>query len=158
MSKKIVLGTVCLFALNLISFASAAGGGSMIPMNAKDTGSARIVGVTGTVLHTVDTGRGQATHLGLYTLAATQDIDVVTGTVTNGAFTLTAASGDTVSGSYSGQALPGLVGYTVSGPITGGTGRFAGAMGFLVWNGTVDPLALTFTDEIVGTISSTGGR
>jgi len=69
---------------------------------------------------------------------------------------MTAANGDTVSGTYSGQALPGLVGYVVSGPITGGTGRFAGATGFLVWHGTVDPAALTFADEITGTISSVG--
>lgn len=61
-----------------------------------------------------------------------------------------------MTGSYAGQALPGLVGYVVSGPIIGGTGRFAGATGFLVWHGTVDPVALTFTDEITGTISSIG--
>jgi hypothetical protein len=49
-----------------------------------------------------------------------------------------------------------LAGYIVSGPITGGTGRFAGASGFLVWHGEVDAAALTFTDEVSGTLSSIG--
>jgi hypothetical protein len=48
------------------------------------------------------------------------------------------------------------LGYLVSGPITGGTGRFAGATGFLVWRGTVDPVAFTFTDVVSGWISAPG--
>ena len=154
MSRKII----CVFGLAVIALAIAAptSAGSLIPMKAKDTGSATIVGATGPILHTADTGSGEAAHLGRYTLAASEDINALTGAVTNGSFTMTAANGDTVSGTYSGQALPGLVGYVVSGPITGGTGRFAGATGFLVWHGTVDPAALTFADEITGTISSVG--
>jgi hypothetical protein len=50
----------------------------------------------------------------------------------------------------------GLSGYLVSGPVTGGTGRFAGATGFLVWRGTVDPVALTFSDVVTGWISAPG--
>jgi hypothetical protein len=158
MSKKIVIGTMCVLGLVAIALAGAAvsSAGSVIPMQARDTGSATIVGMSGSVVHTFDTGLGTATHLGRFTLSASEDIDLLTGAVTNGSFTLTAANGDTVSGTYSGQALPGLVGYLVSGPITGGTGRFGGATGFIVWHGTVDPVALTFADEITGTISSVG--
>jgi hypothetical protein len=104
------------------------------------------------VIQTTDTGNGRATHLGRYTLAAGEHIDLASGAITGGFYTLTAANGDTITGTYSGEALPGLTGYLVSGPIIGGTGRFAGATGFLVWRGTVDPTALTFSDVVTGWI------
>jgi hypothetical protein len=155
--RNILKATIAVASfLAALATAASSAAGSEVPMKLRDTGSAAIVAASGPVVHTEDTGVGEATHLGRYTLAATQDINLATGAVTNGSFTLTAANGDTVRGTYSGQALPGLVGYTVSGPITGGTGRFAGATGFLVWRGTVDPAALTFTDEITGTISAVG--
>jgi hypothetical protein len=124
--------------------------------NAVDTGSARIVSANGPVVQTMDTGSGRATRLGRFTLAATETVDMAAGAVTGGSFTLTGARGDTITGTYSGNALPGLTGYLVSGPITGGTGRFAGATGFLVWQGTVDPAALTFSDVITGWVSARG--
>jgi len=154
--KRLLAGIGLTALIAAFGAASGANAGSAIPMKAMDAGSATVVTANGSILHTADTAFGEATHLGRYALVASEDINVVTGAVTNGHFTLTGASGDTVTGSYAGQALPGLVGYVVSGPIIGGTGRFAGATGFLVWHGTVDPVALTFTDEITGTISSIG--
>jgi hypothetical protein len=110
------------------------------------------------VIQTADSGSGRATHLGRFTLAAGEKVNLGTKTVTEGVYTLTAANGDTVTGTYSGQALPDLTGYLVSGPITGGTGRFAGATGFLVWHGKLDPVAFTFSDVIVGVISLPGSE
>jgi hypothetical protein len=46
-----------------------------------------------------------------------------------------------------------LVQYEVSGPITGGTGRFAGAAGTLAFLGTADLAAGTFTDDIFGPVT-----
>ncbi len=154
--KQLLTSVGLLAVTTALGIAAGANAGSAIPMKAKDAGSATVVGMVGSVIHTSDTGSGEATHLGHYTLVASEDVDLASGSVTNGSFTLTGANGDGVSGTYSGQALPDLTGYVVSGPITGGTGRFAGATGFLVWRGTLDPAALTFTDEITGTISSVG--
>jgi hypothetical protein len=153
MKRLLVYVGVCA-AIVGIGSAATASASSAIPMKATDAGSATIVGVSGSVIHTHDTGNGVATHLGRYTLDASEDVNLATGAIMNGSFTLTAANGDKVSGTYSGHALPGLTGYVVSGPLTGGTGRFADATGFLVWNGTLDPVALSFTDKITGTISS----
>ncbi len=125
-----------------------------VPFQAVDSGAAVGVPVGGSVIQTTDTGSGRGTHLGRYTLAAGEYVDLASGAITGGLYTLTAANGDTIIGTYSGEALPGLTGYLVSGPITGGTGRFAGATGFLVWRGTVDPAALTFSDVVTGWIAA----
>jgi len=117
-----------------------------------------VVGTAGSIIQTADTGTGHASHLGRYTLAAGEHIDLATGAITRGFYTLTAANGDTISGIYTGRALPGLTGYLVSGTVSGGTGRFAGATGFLVWRGTVDPTALTFSDLVTGWISPPRSR
>jgi len=139
-----------------IGLADRASAGTTVPFKASDYGSATVVGGSGSTIQTADNGRGHGTHLGRYSVAAGETIDLATGAVTDGFYTLTAANGDTLTGTYSGQALPGFVGYVVSGPITGGTGRFLGATGFLVWRGTLDPVAFTFSDEISGRISTVG--
>ena len=154
--KRLLICIGLLAAAAALAAVGSANAGADVPMKAKDSGSATVVGMVGSVIQTSDTGTGEATQLGRYTLLAGENVDLATGAITNGFFTLTAANGDTITGTYSGQALSGLTGYVVSGPITGGTGRFAGASGFLIWHGTVDPAALTFSDVITGTISSVG--
>ena len=78
------------------------------------------------------TGRGNATHLGSFTLYAPHVADLAAA-VGMGKFELTAANGDTVTATFTGAATPipnsqevTIVEYAV---ITGGTGRFAGATG-----------------------------
>jgi hypothetical protein len=135
-----------------------AAAGNQVPLKARDSGSFAVVAAAGTVIQTSDTASGEGTQLGRYTMVAGERIDLVSGEITQGYFTITAANGDTLTGTYSGKALGGLTGYDVSGPITGGTGRFAGATGTIVFNGTVDPTAPTFSDVVTGTISTVGSR
>jgi hypothetical protein len=152
-----LLGSAGLLAATVaVAAAGVATAGTEVPFKAKDDFAATVVGMVGSVIETSDTGTGEATLIGRYTMVAGEHVDLATGAITDGFFTLTAANGDTISGTYSGQALPGLTGYVVSGPITGGTGRFAGATGFLVWHGTLDAAALTGSDVVTGTISSVG--
>ncbi len=86
---------------------------------------------TGTALeHLV--GEGTATRLGRYTLVA--DITVTLATLAGvGTLTFTAANGDVLAGTVTGQATPtdGGAGVAIVEvvTITGGTGRFAGATG-----------------------------
>jgi hypothetical protein len=175
--NRLLVCVAALAATVALSAASASASPTIPNFKARDAGVATPVGTdvgpAGLVIQTHDTGSGIATHLGRYTLDAGEGVDLATGAIhpgegvnlttrviTDGSFTLTGASGDTISGIYSGHALAGLTGYVVSGPITGGTGRFAGATGFLTWKGTLETLdsgALTFTDEITGTISAIGG-
>lgn len=147
---------ICLLALVVAVATGSAGAGDNVPLKGKDTFSSNVIGGSGTSIQTADNGSGTATHLGRYTMAASETVDLVAMTVTNGVFTLTTANGDTVNGSYSGTILPGLAGYLVSGPITGGTGRFADATGTITFNGTFNPRTGTGSDLISGAISTVG--
>jgi hypothetical protein len=88
-------------------------------------------------------GLGRATHLGRSSAhlqhIVTPDIEVV-----QGRFTLRAANGDLVCGSYSGQGTieredPLLIQFLGAYTIEGGTGRFSGATGSGEISGLVDP-------------------
>ena len=156
--RKRTLALTCLLLGALIAPFAAANVGSAknVPLKGRDMFSSVVIGGSGSVIYTADSGSGTATHLGRFTMTATEAVDLASMTVRNGTFTLTAANRDTVSGTYSGTILPGLVGYHVSGPITGGSGRFAGATGEIIFDGTFDPVTLTGSDVISGTISSVG--
>jgi hypothetical protein len=153
MSKRTFIVIVVAAATAAVAV-SGAGAGTAVPFKGTDTASGTVVGGSGSVIQTADAGVGNATHLGRFTLVAGETVDLAAGLVTDGHFTLTAVNGDTVTGTYSGHML--LTGYLVSGPITGGTGRFAGASGFLTWHGTFDLATFTGSDVISGTISAVG--
>ena len=138
--------------------AGVAAAGTLVPLKATDSGSATVIAAAGSVIETADTATGTGTQIGQYTMVAGEHINLESGAITDGYFTITAANGDTLTGTYSGRALDGLTGYDVAGPITGGTGRFADASGTIVFNGKVDPTALTFSDVVTGTISTVGSR
>jgi hypothetical protein len=76
-----------------------------------------------------------------------------------GTFSFTAANGDTVSGTFNGQAQP-LGGTTVSiveqATITGGTGRFADATGAFTIERVFDQATSITTGSLEGTISAPG--
>ena len=78
-------------------------------------------------------GEGQGTHLGSFTETETNCIDVATLTLSLGEFTLTAANGDRVWGTFEGSAStdpppPNAI-LSCTWTIDGGTGRFVGASG-----------------------------
>jgi len=105
---------------------------------------------------------GRARGWGRYTLFAQELADPLTGEVTDGVYTITTANGDEIYGEYAGNLiLPDpnpegyQIGYDVTGPITGGTGRFAGATGeitFLGFGYFVDALSGTSEETLTGTI------
>jgi hypothetical protein len=82
------------------------------------------------------TAQGTVTHLGLSVLRARHIPDFDTATLREGEFTLVAANGDEITGTYEGTAAmdperPDLGHASVTMTVTGGTGRFAGATGTL---------------------------
>jgi hypothetical protein len=110
-----------------------------------------------TVVRTHDTGSGRATHIGEYHMVADENVNLATLQVSNASFTITAENGDTLAGKYSGTAQfsPGSqtqITYYVSGPITGGSGRFAGITGSIAFFGTADLVSGEFEDVVVGLI------
>ena len=98
-----------------------------------DSGPFTVTPSSETVVVTEDVATGRANHgIGRYLLEASEYVNLATLEVTGGRFTITAKRGS-FSGTYSGSAAPtdnpNVVTYHVEGPITGGTGRFAGVSG-----------------------------
>lgn len=99
---------------------------------------------------------GNATQLGVFTYTELNLVNTETRTG-SGTFLFTAANGDTVFGTITGQATftpPNVLAIVGTATITGGTGRFAGATGSFI----VARLKNTATNETIadfeGTISS----
>jgi hypothetical protein len=110
-----------------------------------------------TVVRTHDVGSGRATHIGAYNMVADESVNLATMQVSNASFKITAENGDTLIGTYSGMAQfsPGSqtkITYYVAGPITGGTGRFAGITGSIAFFGTADLATGQFEDVVVGLV------
>ena len=77
-----------------------------------------------------------------------------------GTYTFTAANGDTLTASFTGQAQPAppLVSIVEHATITGGTGRFSGATGNFTVNRTFNQATGATEGSFEGTISSIGGH
>ena len=94
-------------------------------------------------------GNGTATHLGRFTLAATDNIVILSARST-GTWVLTAANGDQIFATTAGGEVPNEGVVRLQATITGGTGRFAGASG---------TFAVEFSQEIdfvAGTATGAG--
>jgi hypothetical protein len=97
---------------------------------------------------------GNATHLGRFTVQIPHVVDFATATGV-GTFTFTAANGDLLTATFTGQADTSQPIFSIEehATITGGTGRFAGATGSFVVQRLFDPVALTTTGSFEGTIT-----
>ena len=107
------------------------------------------------VVHQIDVGTCQFSHLGLTEFYGEQDIDRIAGTQ-SGWRTFTAANGDELHVTHVGTSAPagpGLVSFVAQMTITGGTGRFAGATGTARGIGMANLATRTTTVTIEGTIS-----
>ena len=77
-------------------------------------------------------GGGNASHLGRYTVEVPHLVNPQT-RIGSGSYVFTAANGDTLTATFTGQATPtatpGVLTIEETATITGGTGRFSGATG-----------------------------
>ena len=150
--------SVFLFAVTLCSAAAFAG--EFVPLRGTWQGSTVSATPVGpNVVLVVASGNGIGTQLGSFTMTSPHytflDTFVVEGTQN-----FTAANGDVLNASFTGQLLPGP-GYlegTLTAVITGGTGRFAGATGGYAFHIIARPAAFGFdsTATIDGAISTVG--
>jgi hypothetical protein len=134
--------------------------GAQVPLKGADRGTFTLTadgcgpGVFAVVID--DTGR--ATHLGAYAYHSNECFNGATGAF-DGTFTMTAANGDTISGTYAGVVVS-VVGdlgfYEQDNAITGGTGRFAGASGAFHLSGIANLATLESSQRIAGSVSSPG--
>jgi hypothetical protein len=135
--------------------------GNLVPFKGTDSGMVQVIGQPSlTVVITHDVSSGHGTHVGAYMLEGQESIDLTTLAISNGMATLTAANGDEIFLSYSGQAMPsstpGFLTSTFTATITGGTGRFGGAIGSLTFSSIGSLATGQFTETVIGEISSPG--
>ena len=156
--RRTLLGLLVLVALALPMYAAAGDGR---PLNGSETGTFQLLGPCDTGGIGLDvTGTGHASQVGEYSIHYRECFSPVTGAVTNGFFTLTTASGDTLYGTYGGQASPSgdpnVLAYDDPGVITGGTGRFAGAGGTANASGVANLATGGYRGTISGSVLSAG--
>jgi hypothetical protein len=155
-----LIGLLVLPALALPMQAAAK---DRVPIKGAETGTFQLLGPceTGGMILEV-TGTGHSTQLGSYSGRYRECLDPATGAVTDGTFTLTAANGDKVFGTYGGQALPTddptVVSYEDPGVITGGTGRFADAGGTMKTSGLANLATGEYSGTIAGGVSRRSSR
>ena len=156
--KKIVLSatTALLLLILLVSTVFAAPTMSerqlLLKGSLQDTETQQVVFPT---IFVNGTGSGSATQLGLYTISYQAQLNIPTLSATTSA-TLVAADGSSLFGEGTGQGTPtgtpGVVSIVETYTITGGTGRFAGAMGNFTVERLIDRATLTSSGTIRGTI------
>jgi hypothetical protein len=134
--------------------ASADSCARVVTIRGSDSGTFTTTSIDETNVLTDDEATGHATHVGRYTMHASEQINLVTLAVTNGRYTLTTANGDTLTGRYAGAAAatsdPLVITYLVDGPVTGGTGRFAHAHGWLTFDGMGNLGTGVLSDRVSG--------
>jgi len=103
---------------------------------------------------------GNATHLGAFAGTGTNCTEFTLATeavdIWDGAVTLEAADGSTLTTSYEGgQGAPaaGVASFAHTHAVTGGTGRFEGAAGELTVSGSIDFASLTISGTVSGWLS-----
>ena len=152
--SRTLIGLVLLPVLALPMQAAAK---DRLPLKGSETGTFRLLGPCESGMTLEVTGTGHSTMLGKYRGRYSECFDPATGAVTGGTFTLTAANGDKVSGTFSGQARPTddptVVAYHDPGVITGGTGRFADAGGTMTTSGLANLATGEYTGTITGSVS-----
>lgn len=141
--------------LGLASFVSA---GEQVPFKGKLEGLDTATPLDPPFVSVTVEAAGNATHLGKFTLTILATVNRANGTG-SGAFLFTAANGDTVYGTISGQSTltaPGVITIVENMSITGGTGRFEGATGSFTGTRLKDLATGETIGVFEGTISSPG--
>jgi hypothetical protein len=163
--QKFLKVSVLLAAIAMSPLVNPVMAGDLVPFKGVMAG-----GVTGVSFDfpfgtSSQTGEGEATQLGHYTLTGTVVVNVLSGTATS-TFTITAANGDMLFATATGHALqPLTLKETVDDvTITGGTGRFEGATGSWFQDSHFDfvfggpEITDTYVATLVGTISTPGSN
>ena len=138
------------------AFAAPATAADQIRVKGHDAGTFSLApeGSPGIYLAT-DVSSGVASHLGHYDFLAHETYDANQNVVTQATFTISTNHG-MLYGSYTATlgvgAAPTILTYHAPGFITGGTGRYAGATGTIVFDGFGDLTTSALVDHFTATI------
>jgi hypothetical protein len=151
-----------LVAAAMVSVATTASAGDQVPFSGIVSGSVISVTPLDSCHQLAEAvNGGNATQLGRFTGTAEFVLDVCDLTYV-GSYVFTAANGDSISGPFSGSLTPtsvsGVFDNTETAPITGGTGRFAGATGIFNLGGQINlntgTFSLPWQDGTISTVGS----
>lgn len=115
----------------LLCLAGPVAAGDQVPFQGTLSGTVTVTPLTPPIASVEIDGTGVATQLGRFTLDVPHIVNQAT-RIATGTYEFTAANGDTLTASFSGQATlvaPGVLTVAETATITGGTGRFDGATG-----------------------------
>jgi hypothetical protein len=160
MGKGVRSAALVAALVSFLAVPALAVGAAQVPLKGHDSGSFTLTpnGCGPGVFAVVVDDNGRASHLGAYAYHSNECFNPTTGAFT-GTFTLTAANGDTITGTYAGTVVrvAGDLGfYEQDNVITGGTGRFAGASGGFHLSGIANLATLASEQTLSGAISSPG--
>jgi len=160
MIRRSFTASLALAALTILGLARPAAAGEQVPFKGTLEGSFTVIPVPPPSINRVLEATGHATQLGDFTYDFPHTVGrSVTPATATGTATFTAANGDQVFASISGEATPvapGVLLVVELGTILGGTGRFEGASGSFVMERLIDAINLTTEGSFDGTISSPG--
>jgi len=160
MQRRMFVVNFALAMLSILTVARPTGAAEQVPFKGTLEGSFTVIPVPPPAINRELKATGNATHLGNFTydFPHTVDRSVIPATGV-GLSTFTAANGDQVFASISGQAtlfMPGVLLAIENGTILGGTGRFANVSGNFVIERFIDTVNLTTVGSFEGTILSPG--
>jgi hypothetical protein len=125
-----------------------------VPLRGQFEGTATVTPLDPPFAQVNVSATGQASHLGRFTLDIPHVVNFATRSAT-GTMTLTAANGDTLTASFTGQSQVAdpLVTIVETATVTGGTGRFADASGSFTVNRLFNRATGLTEGTLEGTIS-----
>ena len=151
--------TLALAVVAVLGLAGPAAAGEQVPFKGRLEGDVTITPLVPPFVSVLVDATGNATQLGQFTLAIPHIVNRADRTAI-GSYHFTAANGDTLSADFTGVAMPtatpGVLAIVETATISGGTGRFAGAIGSFTAERLFDTIAGTTTGSFEGTISSPG--
>ena len=152
---------LALAVVAVLGLAGPAAAGEQVPFKGSLGGDVTHTPVDARTDFVLVEATGTATHLGRFALTVPHRVDRSTVPPSAaGFYHFTAANGDTLSASFTGQAAPtptpGILAIVETATITGGTGRFAAATGAFICERLFNTITGTTTGSFSGTISSPG--
>ena len=138
------------------AFAAPAMARDQVQVKGSDTGTFSIVPAgPPNILFATNVSSGRASHLGRYDFVSHETFDASLNVVTQASFTISTKRG-TLSGNYTATlgvgATPNILTYHAPGFITAGTGRYAGVVGRIVFDGFGDLSTATLENHFQATI------
>jgi len=156
----VIATSLALLIQSPLAAAPKKGGPKLVPFKGRWVGES--LGSTATedpnIVEESAEGGGNATHLGKYSMSATSSSTLDT-LLAGGEHVFTAANGDQVFATFTGEFLvgeDGLIDGELDATITGGTGRFENSTGYYTFRVTTDPVTLKSVATFTGKISGPG--